>query len=130
MMSRTGNKGFTLLEVMIATVVLSLGATLIYESFFISVDSFDYYSTLFKTIPWMDEKIWQTQDSLARLGPNAQLETGGELNSGSKDILWNLTYNPIDESGSLFQVNLTLSWPQGRKTIRLSRSAYASYFKE
>jgi prepilin-type N-terminal cleavage/methylation domain-containing protein len=130
MMSRTGNKGFTLLEVMITTVVLSLGATLIYESFFISVDSFDYYSTLFKTIPWMDEKIWQAQDNLARLGSNAQLETEGKLSTGSKDIIWNLAYNSMDEASSLFQINLALSWPQGRKTIRLSRSAYASYFKK
>jgi prepilin-type N-terminal cleavage/methylation domain-containing protein len=130
MMLRTGNKGFTLLEVMIATVVLSLGATLIYQSFFISIDSFDYYSTLFKTIPWMDEKIWQAQDELARLGPAAQLETQGKLNTGSRDIMWNLAYNSIDETGSLFQVNLALSWPQARKTIRLSRSAYANYFKK
>jgi prepilin-type N-terminal cleavage/methylation domain-containing protein len=130
MMLRTGNKSFTLLEVMIATVVLSLGATLIYQSFFISVNSFDYYSTLFKTIPWMDEKIWQAQDNLARLGPAAQLETQGQLNTGSRDITWNLAYSSIDETGSLFQINLALSWPQARKTIRLSRSAYASYFKK
>jgi prepilin-type N-terminal cleavage/methylation domain-containing protein len=128
-MLRTGSKGFTLLEAMITTVVLSLGATLIYESFFISLDSFSYYSNLLKTIPWMDEKIWQAQDSLARLGPEAQLETQGQLNTGSKDINWNLTYNPIDQTGSLYQINLALSWPQARKTIRLSRSAYANYFK-
>jgi prepilin-type N-terminal cleavage/methylation domain-containing protein len=130
MMLRTGNKGFTLLEVMITTVVLSLGATLIYQSFFISIDSFNYYSTLFKTIPWMDEKIWQTQDNLARLGLGAQLETEGKLNSGGKDIIWNLAYSPIDETGSLFQINLALSWPQGYRTVRLSRSAYANYFKK
>lgn len=78
----------------------------------------------------MDEKIWQVQDSLARLGSNAQLETEGKLNTGSKDIIWNLAYNSIDETDSLFQINLALSWPQGRKTIKLSRSAYASYFKK
>ena len=115
---------------MITTVVLSLGATLIYESFFISLDSFDYYSNLFKTISWMDEKIWQAQDSLTHLGLAAQLETEGQLNTGSKDIMWNLAYNPLDETGSLFQINLALSWPQGRKMIRLSRTAYANYFKK
>lgn len=130
MMLRIGNKGFTLLEVMMTTVVLSLGAVLIYNSFFTSVDAFDYYSTLYKTIPWMDEKIWETQDSLARLGPGASVETGGSLNSANKNILWNLSFVPINSAGNLYRIDLILFWPQGNKKIQLSRSAYASYEKE
>lgn len=131
MILRIGNKGFTLLEVMLTTVVLSLGATLIYQSFFISLDSFNYSDTVLKTIPWMDEKIWAAQDNLTHFGPEAVLEAGGELKtSGGKNIIWNLSYNSISGIDNLYQVDLKLFWPQGYRKIELSRSAYAIYQKK
>ncbi len=128
MMLRTGNKGFTLLEVMLTTAVMSLGAALIYQSFFISLDSFNYSETVLNTIPWMDEKIWAAQDNLSHFGPAAVLETGGELkNNSGKNIIWNLSYNPTGGIGNLYQIDLKLSWPQDNRRIELSRSAYAIY---
>jgi prepilin-type N-terminal cleavage/methylation domain-containing protein len=122
--------GFTLLEVMIATTVLALGATLIYQSFFIALDSFNYYSTLLKIAPWMNEKIWQSQDGIRRLGPGATLSTNGQLEVNNKDIHWSLTYQSNDQAGSFYQVDLAVLWPQGARQVKLSRSAYAIYSKK
>ena len=83
-MSRTGNKGFTLFEVIVTTAVLSLGALFIYEAFFDSLDLFNYCSNHLRAISWADEKIWQTQDSLGRLGPEAHIQTAGEFVEGNK----------------------------------------------
>jgi len=131
MILRTGNKGFTLLEVMIATAVLSLGSLLVYQAFFISLDSFDYYSKLLKVIPWMDQNIWEAQDNLMHFGPAAQMQTEGELKTGDKNIMWNLSYGPVSETNrDLYQVDLALSWQQGRRNIKLSRSAYAIYLEK
>ena len=118
-------KGFTLLEVMITTAVLALGATLIYQSFFIAVDSFNYYSTLLKITPWMDEKIWQAQNDLRHLGSITAISTGGQLDINNKNINWSLAYNSVDQTDSLYQVDLMLFWPQGARLVKLSRSAYA-----
>jgi len=127
---RSKKKGFTLLEVMIATAVLALGATLIYQSFFIAVNSFNYYSTLLKVSPWMNETIWQAQNRLRHLGSGATLSSGGLLNINNKDLNWSLSYNSLDQTDSFYRVNLTVVWPQGTRQVKLSRSAYAIYTKK
>ena len=127
----TGNKrrrslrGFTLLEVLITVAVLALGATLIYQSFFIAVDSYNYYSTFLKISPWMDEKIWQAQNDLRHLGAASAISTGGELEVNNKNINWSLVYNSLDQADRLYQIDLVLFWPQGSRQAKLSRSAYA-----
>ncbi len=138
MMLQTGNKasikspvrGFSLLEVMIAAAVLALGATLIYQSFFTAVDSFNYYSALLKITPWMDEQIWQAQNELSRPGSGANLPSGGRLEINNKVVDWSLTYHALDQSMNLYQIDLALFWPQGARQVKLSRSAYAIHTQE
>jgi len=117
--------GFTLMEVMIATCVLSLGSVLIYESFFITLNSFNYYSNYLNLASWMNEKIWQAQDNLRRLGSSSQIETTGEFANRNKNFRWNLSYNLISQN--LYQINLTLFWQEGQRNVKLSRSTYAMY---
>lgn len=123
--SEIGKKGFTLMEVMIATCVLSLGAVLINSSFFILLDSFQYCSHYLNIAPWMDEKIWQAQDNLSRLGPSSQIETAGIVTEQNKNFRWDLSYNSVSQN--LYQIDLILSWQEGPRKVKLLRSAYAFY---
>lgn len=113
------------MEVMVATCVLSLGTVLIYESFFITLDSFNYYSNYLDVASWMDEKIWQVQDNLSHLGSSGEVETTGEFANRNKNFRWNLSYNLISQN--LYQIDLTLSWEEGQRKIKLLRSTYAMY---
>ncbi|MCX5694077.1 MAG: prepilin-type N-terminal cleavage/methylation domain-containing protein [Candidatus Omnitrophica bacterium] len=124
---RDPQKGFTLLEVMITAAVLALGATLIYQSFFIAIDSFNYYSTSLKITPWMDEKIWQAQNELKHSGSLGVMTTSGQAEINNKSVDWSLGYNSVGSSDNLFKVDLMLSWSQGLRQIKLSRSTYAIY---
>jgi prepilin-type N-terminal cleavage/methylation domain-containing protein len=135
MMLQIGNKkslrGFTLLEVMITTAVLALGATLIYQSFFIAVDSFNYYSTLLKITPWMNERIWQAQDDFKHFGLAATASAGGgKLEVNNKNINWSLAYNSVDQLDNFSQIDLILFWQQGQRQVKLSRSAYAMHLEK
>lgn len=123
-------KGFTLLEVMITTAVLALGATLIYQSFFIAADAFNYYSTLLKITPWMDEKIWQAQNDLKHLGMSAAATAGGRLEMNNKNISWGLDITSLNQTESFYQVDLVVFWPQGARQVKLSRSAYAMHLEK
>lgn len=125
MMLRIGNKGFSLIEVMFATAILSLGTVLIYEAFFISLDSFNYYSNYLSVIPWMDEKIWQAQDDLNKFGALTQIGTTDEFQKAGKAFRWNLNYYPIDDG--LYRIDLNLYWQEGQRKVKLLRSAYAMY---
>jgi len=115
-----GNKrGFTFVEVLITTVILALGSVLIYSSFFISLDAFQHYFNYLNVSSWADEKIWITQDELARFGILA-----------NENFKWNLTYDSIDQTNGLYRIELVISWREGRRSGRLLRSAYAVYKKE
>jgi len=127
---RIGNRGFTLMEVMTATAILSLGTVFIYEAFFISLDSFNYCSNYLNVASWGDEKVWQAQDNLTRLGPQAQIEDSGVFSNRNKNFSWRLSHDLIDEAGGLYKIDLTLSWKEGPRNVKLSRAAYAKYEKK
>jgi prepilin-type N-terminal cleavage/methylation domain-containing protein len=130
-MLKTGNKGFTLVEVMIATTVLALGAVMIYESFFRSLDLYNYCANYLSVAYVADEKIWEAQNNLSRLGPGAVMP-GGQLRNNNKDFTWGLSYDLVEEDDKeqLYRISLVLSWQEGRKLSELTRVAYAKYAKE
>lgn len=128
MTSKIGNKGFTLIEIMVTTVVLSLGTVLIYGAFFTSLDSFNLYTNYLSLAPWMDEQVWLAQDNLSKLGVLAQGQTAGEFQKSGKVFKWGLNYSLIDEG--LYKIDLDLYWQQGQRKAGLSRSAYAQYKKK
>lgn len=134
MMLRIGSnfKGFTLIEVMVTTTILALGVVLIYESFFISLDSFNYCSNYLNVAPWMDEKIWQAKDDLNRSGNLDEIETQGEFQNKGKNFTWNLSSSLIDKVQSLclYEIDLSVFWKEGKRQIKLSRNTYALYKKE
>jgi len=125
---KIGNKGFSLMEVMVTTVVLSLGTVLIYGAFFTSLDAFSRYTNYIKLIPWMDEQLWRAQDDLSKFGASAQIQTAGEFQKSGKSFNWGLNYSLIDDG--LYKIDLDLYWQQGQRKAGLSRSAYAQYKKK
>ncbi len=125
---KIGNKGFTLMEIMATTVVLSLGTVLIYGAFFTSLDAFSRYANYLNLIPWMDEQVWQAQDNLSKFGALARIQTSGEFQKSGKVFNWGLNYSLID--GGLYKIDLDLYWQQGQRKAGLSRSAYAEYKKK
>lgn len=126
---RNTHYGFTLVEVMVATAILSLAVVLLYQTFFRFLDLFEYYSYYLYSAPWMNEKIWQAQDAINRLGPVAIIDTSGELMVMNKRCSWSLAYAPIDDAASLYRIDLELRLPEGKRPLRLMRGAYALYHK-
>lgn len=122
---RKAHDGFTLIEVMVATCLLSLGAVLISGSLFISMDSFNYCAIYLDAAPWMDEKLWAVQDNLSRLGELNEANTTGQFLSRNKNVKWSLNYNLI--SPDFYQIDLVLLWKEGQRNVRLLRSTYALF---
>ena len=122
-------KGFTLVEVLVTTAVLSLGIVLIYRAFFTLLDSFGYYSNYLRVAAFADEKLWQAQDALSCFGPDAGAGSSGRLNIQNKDFNWRLSVGPITAE-SLYRIDLAVSWRQGPRTRELSRNTYALYIKK
>jgi len=128
MISRIGNNpGFTLIEAMAATAVLSLGIVLIYEAFFISLDAFNYYDDYMKTVSWVDNKIWQAEDNIARTGSLREMDRGGSFTIDNSGFNWKLSYDPVGGMDKLYKVNVILWADRGKRPVTISRTAYAVY---
>jgi len=133
-MLRIGNnlrRGFTLVEVMVATAVLSLAMVLIYQVFFTCLDSFNYCADYLDVVSFLDEKTWLAQDSLTRLDSLGADETEGEFVNQNKRFKWILTADTVEGAdGLLYEIAGRMIWREGRRDIEVSRTAYAIYEKE
>lgn len=125
---RTGSRGFTLIEVMVAAAILAGGITFVYEALFNSLAAFDYYANSLSASIWMDEKIWQAQNELTNSGVFSG-ETAGEYLNNNRKVKWDLSYLAAGESG-LYSIALRLTFRAGNKDMVLSRSAYALFVKK
>jgi prepilin-type N-terminal cleavage/methylation domain-containing protein len=132
MMSLTGNnkKGFTLIEVLVTTAVLAFGIVSIFQALFIVMSAFSYVSRYLNIVPVADEKVWQVQDSLQRMGPKASFEPQGVFEAGGKEYNWELSVKLADSASYLYRIDLSTGWKEGRRDYRLERSAYAIYESE
>ena len=124
------DKGFGLIEAMVAVSVLALGAVLIYQSFFIMLDAFNYCRDCLAVTSRVDEEIWQARDSLRRLGGLAEIKTEGEFKTRGKDFKWYLSYYLIGSIQGLYGIDMTLCWQEGKRKAQLTRSAYEIYEKK
>ncbi|MBU1913265.1 MAG: prepilin-type N-terminal cleavage/methylation domain-containing protein [Candidatus Omnitrophica bacterium] len=132
MMLKIGSKkqAFTLIEVMLATMVLSLGAVLIHEAFFKSLDTYNYCHNYFSVGYWLNEKMWSVQDSLRQSGPLVNVARGGKFKAGNKDFTWNLSYDLAYDTEDLYKIVLDVSWQEGSRDIHVSRAAFAKYVEK
>jgi prepilin-type N-terminal cleavage/methylation domain-containing protein len=131
-MLKTGNKkrkagGFTLIEVMVAVAVLSFGLVMVYQAFFIVLDSFNYSADYLEIVSWMDEKIWQVQDSIMRTGALETNSSQGEFISRNKKFDWILFSSVLNGNGNISAVNLEVNWKESRRKVKATRSCYAKY---
>jgi prepilin-type N-terminal cleavage/methylation domain-containing protein len=134
-MSITGNKknskrAFTLIEVMVAVAVLSFGLVMIYQAFFVVLDTFNYGADSLEVSPWINEKIWQAQDSIIHKGSLADNSTEGEFILDNRKFTWALKGSAISEISDLTALNLEVSWKAGKRTVQVSRNGYARYYEE
>ncbi len=116
--------GFTLVELIVTVAILSFGIVAIYEALFVSVDAFGYYTNYLNTQDWISEKISETEDGLTQSQTLEIGQTSGQITRNYKTFDWIMIVDQKSEEQGLYQVNVTLSWREGSKTIKTSRTAY------
>ena len=117
-------KGFTLMEVMVATAVLSLGSLFIYQSFFSVLRAFDYCSGYIAGANFLQEKLWEGTESI-RHGGALGAETEGEFTVGARNFTWSTDLAKVNDR--LYEVDVAVRWRSGKQQNEVSRSTYALY---
>ena len=122
--------GFTLVEILVAVSILSMGIVFIFQTFFVNIDLLSHYKDYLNVMPWVDEKIWEAQNQLMRycsLGP--QMRTNGTLIVGFDRYPWNLNYKLKDRTKLIFQVSFYINRKHQNQTrdFHIERQLQAHY---
>ena len=128
--SRRTRRGFTLVEILVAVSILSMGIVAIFQTFFVNIDLLSHYKDYLNVMPWVDEKIWEAQNQLTRYGSlGPQMRTSGTLIVGVDKYPWNLNYKLKERKKLLFQVSFYISRERQNQTreFHIERTAYAYY---
>lgn len=128
-MSKDYHYGFTLVEILVSTAILTFGIILLYQSFFISLDAFYYCAHYLDIASEADELLWQAQEIVRLNGETSRIPSRGKFVHNNKNFYWNLRYGIIDEDVGLYRLDLSINWREGRRNIKLTRSTYALYLE-
>ncbi|MBI4430408.1 MAG: prepilin-type N-terminal cleavage/methylation domain-containing protein [Candidatus Omnitrophica bacterium] len=127
MMSRIGNKhvsfGFSLIEIMVAVSVLSVGTVLVLESNMMSLDVFGRYLNRLEILRWANEKISETKASLIESESPSVDISSGSIKTDRRDYGWQLEIKDSDIP-DLYSIHLDVSWDEASRTAHLYRDAY------
>lgn len=121
---------FSLIEIMFATAIFALATVFIYEIFLRSMDNLNYCFGYFKVAPWIDDKMWLAQNELTRFNGLTDTPAEDVLTVGNRKVKWNLRYNAVEGMQDTYRIDSAAAWQEGRKSVVISRMAYAVYDKK
>jgi prepilin-type N-terminal cleavage/methylation domain-containing protein len=124
MTSKTGPKGFTLVEVMAATVILALGTLLLQGGLLRSAHLYGRYSNSLKASLWADDKLWDVRESIVFSNPPDPEGGEGSFTVDGRNFDWSLDVRTQGED--LYRASLEIRWNEGNSPVAIRREIYAS----
>ncbi len=134
MMLRTGNKAFTLIEIMFSVVVLSFGLVLVLRSFATTLEGIKRIEFVKLASHLLEEKMEEVKEKAKEEEGIANGNAFGEfentdytdLKTDYTDYRWSLNVMPSDVEEALNEVELKISWTEGKN----QRSIFAATYLE
>lgn len=117
-----------------AVVILSIGLVAIYKAFFLSLDYSNHLTLRLNANVLLDEKISYIEYLFKEyqqlpLGNTQELERV-VIHNKQVDFIYEIDFTSVDGLNNIFQLDISLSWAEGERKIRLSRSVYIFSYKQ
>ena len=115
-----------MIEVVVATAVLSLGLIIVSQGLLMNLQGFNYSIDYLNVLLWMDWKFWQAHDNLTHYKTLLTDEVNGSFRLRNRDFRWDLSYHLVEgtDYSSLYELVLRVFWKEGVKDASALRSGY------
>jgi len=125
-------RGFTLVEVMVATCLLALGTVFIYQTYFAALDAFEYCTHYVAIAPWINEKTAEAGRNLTNFNSLGNVVPQGRFMQDNKSYDWKLTCSLVEKTASakLYKISMEVGWQEARNRAVVARDTYAFYEKK
>jgi prepilin-type N-terminal cleavage/methylation domain-containing protein len=121
---KIGPKGFTLVEVMAAAVILGLGTLLLQGGLLRSAQLYGRYSDSLKASLWANDKLWEVRESIVFKDPPDPVSGEGAFTVDGRSFDWSLDVRTIGDN--LYKASLEIRWNEGNAPVQLNREIFAS----
>lgn len=110
----TGERGFTLIEVLVAVIILSIGFTFIAEGFSQAMNSYERTKNYNYVIGRAEEKLIEYSNGLEYL-------SHGTFERENRIYDWWIEEEPLPESDNLSKIIITVEWAEGDRQYSIER---------
>lgn len=125
--------GFSFIEVMVTTAVLSFGIVMIYKAFLVSLNQLTYINHRLYAMALLDNKIVSLQKlfEASKEIPfgGAQETEQGQFGQKTVDFSYAMDFKTVEDLNNIFQLDIKLLWKEGRHDVGISRSVYLTCYR-
>lgn len=114
-MLRWKNKGFLLLEVLLAVTILSLGLVLVLRSFVSSLKAIKISQDILVANLLLEQKIWQKQQELARGAQLSFLDEDGSFSAPFESFSYRISFTKEGDLPLLYRTTFQVLWQRANK---------------
>jgi prepilin-type N-terminal cleavage/methylation domain-containing protein len=119
--------GFSLVEVMICVVILSLGLFSVNQTLLRSLSSLHYIETRFEANRVAENKIWEIQNQALHQKVAPGSRESGTLLGADKTFEYEASAHPIDHMNRLYKVRFVVRWLESGREKALIRNFYIRF---
>ncbi len=120
-----GQKGVTLVELLLCVAILSVSLIVIYRPLLASMSVLHYSTEREEANRFLSKKLWALQERFyaaqAELGPVMT----GAFTGKKKTYFYQISSNPLTEDNRLYQLDARVSWSHSGQRKNLNRIIYA-----
>ncbi|MFH1246137.1 MAG: prepilin-type N-terminal cleavage/methylation domain-containing protein [Candidatus Omnitrophota bacterium] len=115
-MFRLKNKGFLLLEVMLAVTILSVGMALVLRSYVSALNAVKISQDFFAAGLLLEEKLWQKEEEKAGSQEPSVAGEQGNFSTPWDRFSYLVEFEKEENTPDLYKTNSSVSWQNKKKT--------------